>query len=54
MEKLIDRFYISVIPVILGGGIRLFGTQKEPLELNLLESRNYNGITEMIYEKREL
>ena len=53
-EKLIDRFYISVIPVILGGGIRLFGTQKEPLELNLLESRNYNGITEMIYEKREL
>ena len=41
MDKLIDRFYISVIPVILGGGIRLFGTQKEPLELKLLESRNY-------------
>ena len=52
-DELIDRFYISVIPVILGKGIRLFGKMEKRLELKLLETRSWNGITELRYEKRE-
>lgn len=49
---LIDRFYISIIPTILGSGVRLFGGLEEELKLRLVETRNYNGITEVVYEKR--
>ncbi len=49
---MIDRFYVSVIPVVLGGGVRLFGEMEEALELKLLEVRKWNGITELRYEKR--
>ena len=49
---MIDRFYISVIPVLLGAGIRLFGELPEALELRLMDARSYNGIVELRYEKR--
>lgn len=49
---LIDKFYISIIPTILGSGVRLFGPLSEELKLKLTETRNYNGITEVVYEKR--
>lgn len=52
-EGLIDRFHISVIPTILGNGIRLFGTLAGEYQLKLMETRSCNGIVEMIYEKRE-
>lgn len=51
-DGLIDRFHIAVIPTILGSGIRLFGTLDEECRLKLVGTRNYNGITEVIYEKR--
>lgn len=47
-----DRFYISVIPVLLGAGVRLFGELPEALELRLMDTRSYNGIVELRYEKR--
>lgn len=52
LDGLIDKFYISIIPTILGSGVRLFGTIDEELKLKLTETRNYNGITEVVYEKR--
>ena len=52
-DDLIDRFYISVIPVVLGAGIRLFGKMEKRLKLKLLENRSWNGITELRYEKRK-
>lgn len=51
-EDLIDRFHISVIPVILGDGIRLFGTMEKDVKLRLVKEESYNGISELIYEKR--
>ncbi len=49
---LIDRYYISVIPTILGEGIRLFGEMEKERKLSLVGTQNYNGIVELIYERR--
>ena len=51
-DGMIDRFYISVIPVLLGAGVRLFGELPEEQELRLMETKSYNGIVELRYEKR--
>ena len=53
MEKdLIDIYRISVIPTILGEGVRLFPDKGQEIRLNLEMVRNSNGITELIYRKR--
>lgn len=49
---LIDRYYISIIPTILGNGIRLFDTIENEIKLKLVQTQNYNGIIEVVYERR--
>lgn len=49
---LIDKYYISVIPTILGSGIRLFGTIPEELKLKSVRTQTYNGITDLVYVRR--
>lgn len=49
---LIDEYVISVIPVLLGGGVRLFEGGFSPRPLRLVESGSENGIMELTYEKR--
>jgi len=51
-EDLIDEYYISVIPTILGSGIRLFETTPKEIKLKLVHTQTYNGITELIYTHR--
>lgn len=51
-ENLIDSFYISVIPTILGKGIRLFGESNMEIKLKLVKIQSYNGITDLVYERR--
>ncbi len=51
-EEPIDTFYLSVIPTLLGSGTRLFGSLDFELKLKLVKVHFYNGITEMVYEKR--
>lgn len=48
---LVDRFHISIIPTVLGG-IRLFGPLDAEVPLRLIGTKSYNGITEVVYEKR--
>lgn len=49
---LIDQYYINVIPTILGHGIRLFDALEKELKLKLISTRSYNGITDLVYERR--
>lgn len=49
---LIDRYCVSVIPMILGEGIPLFRKQPTPRPLKLLSTRQYNGIVDLLYEAR--
>lgn len=51
-EDLIDRYYISVIPTILGDGIRLFGNMEKEIKLQLIKTQTYNGITDLVYQHR--
>lgn len=48
-KNLIDEFYISVIPTILGSGTRLFETIPQEIKLLLVDSNTYNGITYLRY-----
>ena len=51
-ENLIDRFHIAIIPTLLGTGVRLFDTIGAEQKLQMVGIETYNGITELIYEKR--
>lgn len=51
-EDIIDYYYITVIPIILGAGIRLFEKTDYEIELKLLKTQSYNGMTDLVYTKR--
>lgn len=48
----IDQYYISVIPTLLGGGIRLFCDLEKEMNLRLCKTQTYNGITDLVYVRR--
>ncbi len=50
---LIDEYTITVMPTILGDGIRLFETSEDERKLKLLSTRAYNGIVDLTYESRK-
>ena len=48
--RLIDEFYISIIPVLLGDGIRLFREGLPQLKLKLIDSKQFNtGLAQLHY-----
>ena len=51
-EDFIDYYYITVIPTILGSGIRLFENARHEIKLRLLNTQSYNGMTDLIYIRR--
>lgn len=51
-EDLIDCYYITVIPTLLGSGIRLFEHEKDKIDLKLVRTQAYNGMVDLVYEKR--
>lgn len=48
--RVVDRLHISIIPILLGEGISLFGGLGRELPLRFLRSRSYHGITDLVYE----
>ncbi|MGE5420701.1 MAG: dihydrofolate reductase family protein, partial [Chloroflexota bacterium] len=51
-ENLIDEFIISIIPILLGDGIRLFKDGRPELRLSLMHSECYGtGLVQLHYRK---
>jgi len=49
-EELIAELTLSVIPVLLGEGVRLFGTTSKDLPLELVSARNFpSGLVQLRY-----
>lgn len=51
-DERVDKSYISIIPTLLGKGLRLFGVSSQEQKLKLISTRNYNGIVDVVYERR--
>lgn len=51
-EDLIDCWHITVIPTLLGSGIRLFENVRHEIKLRLQSTRSYDGMTDLIYTRR--
>ena len=51
---LIDEYRISVIPTLLGSGIRLWCETDSEIKLELLHTRSLTGIIELTYTRRSL
>lgn len=51
-EDFIDIYHISVIPTVLGDGIRLFDRIEKEMKLQLVNTQTYNGITDLVYKHR--
>ena len=51
-ENLIEYYYITVVPTILGSGIRLFENTKREMKLRLLKAQTYNGMVDLVYTRR--
>ena len=47
----IDRIYLTILPILLGEGIRLFESKRQQ-KLHLVESRHENGMVTCIYTRR--
>lgn len=47
---MVDRYHLSIIPTLLGKGVRLFGALPEEQRLVLTQTQSYNGIVELVYE----
>jgi dihydrofolate reductase len=52
-RRLIDEMVLSVAPVILGDGIRLFGQTNARIELSLRETKTFDkGLVQLMYARR--
>lgn len=51
-ENLIDEYHITIIPTILGDGIRLFSNDNPQLKLKLLSTKSFNGMVKLVYKLR--
>jgi len=49
---LIDKVCVSIVPTLLGKGIRLFDTQEKEKPLKLVSTEINNGMIDLWYERR--
>ena len=50
-SNLIEEYYLSIMPIVLGDGIRLFDQVAPSQKLKLLQTKTYNGIVDLHYVK---
>lgn len=50
--EIIDDFCITIIPTILGDGVPLFEKHQKELKLKLISTMQYNGMVDLVYQKR--
>jgi dihydrofolate reductase len=51
-RRLLDEIVLSIVPVILGDGVRLFGKTQSPVELSLRETRSFDkGLVQLVYAR---
>ena len=51
-QDFIDRYHITIIPTLLGSGVRLFKNAEHEVKLRLLDARSYNGMIDLNYVRR--
>ena len=51
-EGRIYEVWLSIIPAVLGKGVRLFPELEEELRMKLVETEHGNGMVDLVYEKR--
>jgi dihydrofolate reductase len=50
-DKLIEELYLSIIPVLLGNGVRLFKDDRPQQLLKLVSAKHFNkGLVQLHYE----
>lgn len=52
-EDLIDVYHLTFVPIMLGGGTRLFEAMGSQVKLKLTDMQSYNGIIEAVYIRRK-
>lgn len=51
-KRLIDELALFVVPMILGDGIRLFGSTHAPVELSFREAKTFEkGLVQLVYAR---
>lgn len=48
---LIDEYHLTIVPIILGDGIKLFAKTQKSINLKLLSSKSSGQITDLIFER---
>jgi len=52
-NDLVDEFIISIVPVLLGNGTRLFKDGRPELELQFVSAKTYDtGLTQLYYKRK--
>ncbi len=51
-QGLIDTYAMTLIPILLGDGIRLFEAGMLETKLKLVHTQTYNGMVDVVYTKR--
>ncbi|POE40591.1 riboflavin biosynthesis protein RibD [Lacticaseibacillus paracasei] len=50
--NMIDEYHLSIMPYLLGDGIRLFNPHKQTLPLRLISTTATNGVIDCVYQRR--
>ncbi len=52
-DRLIDEFVISIVPILLGEGVRLFKSGQPEQDLELISTKRYDtGLVQMRYKRK--